>query len=66
MAEVEFRDGIKNIPDHLADMMAGLDTHKLTLTEATQIANDKFVGERFFKARQNLITAHFKEHGGGG
>ena len=63
MAEVEFRDGKKDIPDHLAEMMKGLPTHQMTLAEATNAANNSLVGERFNRARQNLITEHFKNFG---
>lgn len=60
MAEIEFRDGKREVPDHLADLMKGLPTHQMTLTEATNAVNNKFVGERFQTARQDIITEHFK------
>lgn len=63
MAEIEFRDGKHEVPDHLAEMMRGLPTHQMTLTEATQAANNSLVGERFNRARQGLITEHFRNFG---
>ena len=63
MAEVEFRDGVREVPDHLAEMMRGLPTHQMTLTEATQAANNSLIGDRFNRARQNLITEHFRNLG---
>jgi len=62
MAEVEFRDGKKNIADHLAEMMRGLPTHTMTLDEATRAANNTLVSAKFSEARQRLITQHFKDH----
>lgn len=61
MAEIEFRDGTKFVPDHLAEMMKGLPTHQMTLTEATQAANNSLVASRFNDARSKIITQHFKD-----
>lgn len=60
MAEIEFRDGVQEVPDHLAEMMRGLPTHQMTLTEATQAANNSLVSDRFNRARQSMVTEHFK------
>jgi hypothetical protein len=37
--KVEFRDGIKDVPDYLADMMRGLPTYEMLYEEAVQKAN---------------------------
>lgn len=61
MADVEFRDGFKNIPDHLADMMANLPTQNMTLEEATIAANESLINNQFNTARQKMVTQHFKD-----
>lgn len=61
MADVEFRDGYKNVPDHLADMMKGLPTQNMTLEEATIAANESLINNRFNEARQKMVTQHFKD-----
>jgi hypothetical protein len=61
MAEVEFRDGTKEVPDHLADMMKGLPTHNMTEVEATIAANESLINNRFTDARQKMVVQHFKD-----
>lgn len=61
MAEVEFRDGYRNVPDHLADMMANLPTQNMTLEEATAAANESLINNRFNEARSKMVTQHFKD-----
>lgn len=61
MADIEFRDGTKFVPDHLAEMMRGLPTHTMTLEEATNAANNSLVTTAFGQARQRMVTQHFKD-----
>jgi len=61
MAEVEFRDGKHHVPDHLADLMRGLETHRLTVEEATQQANQRLLRDRLNKAQDDAVKAHFRE-----
>jgi hypothetical protein len=63
MAEVEFRDGVKTVPDHVRDMMIGLDTHKFTYEEATHLAEKKIVRDHLNDVQQNIITRHFRNQG---
>lgn len=60
MAEVEFRDGKREIPDHLADLMVGMDTYKLTYAQAENEANQKLARDVLWKFQQQTIDAHFK------
>jgi hypothetical protein len=62
VAEVVFRDGPREIPDHLADLMAGLETFRMTFDEAVNAANRRLVSDRLERARRELIRDHFKEH----
>lgn len=66
MREVEFRDGKRMIPDHLADMMIDLPTHTLTHDEAVEKANWKLASDHANKAFDGLIQSHFRNQGGRG
>lgn len=65
MAEVEFRDGFREIPDYLADMMAGLETHTMTMDEAIAEANRKLERDQVAAAQNELLKAHFSVPRGG-
>lgn len=60
MAEIEFRDGPHWVPDHLADMMTGLETYRLTREEATTLANQRLMKDHLSKIQADTIAAHFK------
>lgn len=60
MALVEFRDGSREVPDHLADLMAGLDTYKLTYEQAKDQANQKLTRDLLDRTQQQLISNHFR------
>lgn len=60
MAEIEFRDGNHWVPDHLADMMRGLDTYRMTREEAISEANKTLSKDYLHKAQTDVIAAHFK------
>jgi len=64
MAEVEFRTGIREIPDHLADMMQGIETARMTYQEAVAAANKKLMATQIDKAMDRVLAGHFQEHGG--
>lgn len=60
MAEVEFRDGMHWVPDHLSDMMQGLDTHRYTKDEAIYQANQRLSRDHLAKIQHDTIAEHFK------
>lgn len=62
MADLEFRDGKRTVPDHVVSMMAGLDTHKFTYEEATRLAEKKIVRDRLNEIQGNIITRHFRDN----
>ena len=65
MREVEFRDGKRLIPDHLADMMGDLKTHTMTYDEAVKQANWKLASDYANNAVDKARQSHFREIGGG-
>lgn len=59
LREVEFRDGKRPIPDHLADMMSGLPTHTLTFEQAKEKANWRLASDHANSAMDALRQSHF-------
>lgn len=57
--ELPFRDGTRQVPEHLASMMSGLDTITLTYEQAVIAANNRIVGDALGKAQGDLIREHF-------
>ena len=62
MAQLEFRDGTKVVPDHVRELMADLDTHKFTYEEALRLAAQKHVRDRLNAAQSDIIQRHFRDH----
>ena len=60
MAELEFRTGKRAVPDHLADLMAGIETYKLTYEEALRQANARLTGDYLRKAQDRMLHEHFR------
>lgn len=58
--KLEFRDGEHEIPDHLANLMAGLDTYQMTVDEATDAANKQMLKQHLDKAMDDVISNHMK------
>jgi len=58
--EVEFRDGKRLIPAHLADMMVDLKTHTMTFDEAVEKANWKLAQDHVSIAYDRVILNHFR------
>jgi hypothetical protein len=56
--KVEFRDGEKEIPDYLADMMRGIETYRLTLDEAIQEANRQALSRHINQAADKIVSEH--------
>ena len=59
--KVEFRDGEKEIPDYLADLMAGIETYRLTLREAIDEANAQMLGRYVTKLGQEAVDDHMRD-----
>jgi hypothetical protein len=59
--EVEFRDGKRWLPAYLADMMSGLETHRLTYEQAVAAANQKAFSDHVNAKADAFVAAHFRE-----
>lgn len=56
---VEFRDGPHDVPTYLADMMAGLPTHTMTVEEAISAANAQALDRFVSTAYDQVVKQHF-------
>jgi len=53
--QIEFRDGLREVPDHLALLMRGLPTYDMTYEEARAKANWKMVADIANKAQADAV-----------
>jgi hypothetical protein len=60
--EVEFRDGVRLVPDYLASIMSRLETHTMTYEEAIDAANRQMEADHLNNAGADFIAAHFRGH----
>lgn len=58
--EVEFRDGVRLVPEYLAAIMGRLETHRMTYAEAVTAANRQMEADHLNKVEADFIAAHFK------
>lgn len=61
MALVVFRDGPREIPTHLAELMTGIETYKLTYDDAVAETNRKLINDYLDKALDKVVSQHFKD-----
>lgn len=59
--ELEFRDGKRTVPDHIAALLAGIETHRLTYDEALDAGNRKIESDFINAQRDRILEAHFRE-----
>lgn len=61
MAELEFRDGKREVADYIASLMAGIKTKRMTYDEAIAAMNRKMVGDHVERSVDRILDAHFQE-----
>ncbi len=59
--ELEFLDGTFVVPDHLAALMAGLDTKRYRYQQAIDVVNGGMMGEYLGRIQQNTLKRHFEK-----
>ena len=57
--ELEFRDGRRLVPEHLAVLMGMFNTVEYTYEEAIRIANDALVYRQLQRIERDVIRKHF-------
>lgn len=61
LVELDFRDGKRLVSAYIANLLAPVETYRLTYEEAMAAANKK-VEEDFINAQQDrILAAHFQE-----
>lgn len=63
MREVEFRDGKRLVPEHLADMMTTFKTHTLTYEQAVEKANWQLAHDHVDRVFDRIVQSHFRDGG---
>lgn len=61
MAQVEFRTGFRDIPDYLATLMRGLETHTMTFEQAVQEANRAILRRHLNDTQARIVKSHMRE-----
>jgi hypothetical protein len=59
--EKTFRDGKREVPEHLAEMMAGMETFRFNFADAIDEANRRQMGEYLSRAQQEALRSHFEK-----
>ena len=62
MPEVEFRDGLKVVPHHVAAILSGIETWKLTYEEAIKLANEGMLRSALGRIQQQTVSKHFRDN----
>jgi len=65
MQKLLFRDGEREVPDHLADLMESFETRAMTYDQAVERANWKMTNDYLNKAQSSIVQGHLTEHRGG-
>lgn len=60
MAQLIFRDGARDVPDHVEALLKGIDTYKLNFDDAIAAANRKLMNEYLGKSVDKMINDHFR------
>lgn len=62
MQEIEFRDGRRAVPDHVADFLMQYETYRYSYDDAMRLMNEDFLKRRLDKAQDDLIRQHFARY----
>jgi hypothetical protein len=59
--ELEFRDGIRVVPDYLVTILRSIETHRLTYAEALDQVNAKIQTDYLNAQQDKVLAAHFRQ-----
>lgn len=62
MPQLEFRDGFREVPPHLASLMRGMETFRYTYREAIQLANNSLFKDWINGQQDKVLRRHAEEH----
>lgn len=60
--DIEFRDGHRTVPDYIAVLLTGIETHRLTYEEAILAGNRKAEADYLNAQQGRVLEAHFREY----
>lgn len=60
--ELEFRDGIHPVADHVAALLRHVETHTMTVEEAIRASETQMVKEHLNGVQRKLVAGHFREY----
>lgn len=60
--EVEFRDGVRIVPHHVAAILSSIETYKYTYEEAIALANSGMVRSALRQIERKTIDSHFRKN----
>lgn len=61
MKTLDFRDGERDVPDHVAVLMKGLRTWEVTYEQARELAHSNQLRLALDGAQRDLLRQHFKK-----
>lgn len=59
--ELEFRDGLRVVPEYLVASFKRLETHRLTYDEALAQVNRGFENDLINAQHDKIVSAHFRQ-----
>lgn len=60
MVKMEFRDGERDVLEHVAAMLSGVDTFAYTYEEAVRLSETMMLRRRLDAAQDRIIERHLK------
>lgn len=61
MATLEFRDGPKEVPEHLEPELRRLETFRMTYEEALRVADDQRLANYVNRQHDKIVAEHLRE-----
>lgn len=63
MPKVEFRDGYRDVPEHVGALLKGIETSRYTYDEAMGAANRRMESDFIERGVTRIRSEHFRDHG---
>ena len=60
--EVEFRDGVHAVADHVAMLLRSVDCTTMTKEQAIRASEQQMLKDHLNRAQRKLVSAHFREN----
>lgn len=57
---IEFRDGEQSVPDHVAELLKGIDTYAYTYEQAIRLSEQQLLKQRLNEAQRSLVDGFLR------